>query len=127
MAMALRTLEDAYVNALLTLLVSLIPLFTIGFLGFDAVLNISVCVGAVTLIACIARMINCISRHRIDESTPVMQTMVSYYCLPYAFLLSYLILEVKGISIQYVLWFSVALFLIVTPIAVRNLIGSKEK
>lgn len=108
-------------------MISLIPYFTIGFLGLEVVLYISVCVGLVIVIACIARMIHCIRRGRIDESTPVTQTMVSYYCLPYAFFLSYLILEVKGISIQYVLWFSVALFVIVTPLAVRNLIGYKEK
>lgn len=72
-------------------------------------------------------MIHCIRRGRIDESTPVTQTMVSYYCLPYAFLLSYLILKIQGLSIDYVLWFALALFLIATPMAVRNLIGYKEK
>ena len=118
--MMLKSLDDSYVSALMILLESLIPFFTIGYLGMDIVLYISVAVGLIAMLAAIARMVYCIRTGKMNLVAPVTKTMVTYYSLPYVFLLSYFIMLVKGIEVEYVLWFAGIVFLLATPVAIKN-------
>lgn len=125
--MLLKSLDDAYVNAFTIILESLIPFFTIGYLGMDMVLYISVAVGLVAMLASIARIVYCVRTGKIDLTTPVTKIMVTYYSLPYVFLLSYLIMLNKGIAIEGVLWFSSIVFLLTTPVAIKTLMKCQSK
>lgn len=124
--MALQILKDEYVNSLVTFLIALIPFFTIGFLGMNEVLYVTVGIGILIFIGCIARMIYCIKSYRVNASIPVLKIMVSNYSLSYMFLLSYFIMKIKGIEVEISLWFSVAVFLLATPMTIKDLIKLKN-
>ena len=118
--MMFKLLEDSYLNVLMVLMVSLIPLFTLGFLGMDNVLWITSGVGCILLLLGIARLAYCIRKKEGDISVPVTRIITTYYSVPYSFLLSFLILRVKDVHVEFLLWFSILYFIFSSPIVIKE-------